>query len=88
MILMVVMMMMMRAYKNLYNGNKEDLAPFRKIVQETEPLPTKYFQEIRYFSGFLKVKHLRNVPESMILSKKDLDKQWDTLEDNEAWANL
>jgi len=59
-----------------------------QIINEIETLPSEYFQEIMDFVGYLKLKHLRNIPETMILSEKSLAKDWDTPEEDEAWANL
>ena len=59
-----------------------------QLVREIETLPSEYFQELMDFVGQLKLKHLKNIPETMILSEKSLSKDWDTPEEDEAWANL
>jgi len=59
-----------------------------QIINEIETLPSEYFQDIMDFVGYLKLKHLRSIPETMILSEKSLAKDWDTPEEDEAWANL
>ena len=59
-----------------------------QLINEIETLPSEYFQEIMNFVGYLKLKHLQNIPETMILSEKSLSKDWDTPEEDEAWANL
>ena len=58
------------------------------LIHEIETLPSEYLQEIMYFVGYLKLKHLKNIPETMILSEKSLAKDWDTPEEDEAWADL
>jgi len=32
--------------------------------------------------------HLKNVPETMLLSEKSLAETWDTQEEDKAWADL
>ena len=59
-----------------------------QIINEIETLPLECFQEIMDFVGYLKLKQLKNIPETMILSEKSLSKDWDTPEEDEAWANL
>ena len=60
----------------------------KQLINEIEMLPSDYFQEIMDFVGYLKLKHYKNIPETMILSEKSLDKDWDTPEEDEAWADL
>ena len=43
---------------------------------------------ITNFVGYLKLKHLKSISETMILSEKSLSKDWDTPEEDEAWADL
>ena len=59
-----------------------------QLIDEIETLPSEYLQEIMDFVGYLKLKHLKNIPETMILSEKSLSKEWDTPEEDEAWADL
>ena len=59
-----------------------------QLINEIESLPSEYLQEIMDFVGYLKLKHLKNIPETMILSEKSLSKEWDTPEEDEAWADL
>jgi len=58
-----------------------------QLINEIESLPSEYLQEIMDFVGYLKLKHLKNIPETMILSEKSLSKEWDTPEEDEAWAD-
>ena len=59
-----------------------------QLINEIETLPSESFQEIMDFVAYLKLKHLKNIPETMILSEKSLAKDWDTPEEDEAWADL
>jgi hypothetical protein len=59
-----------------------------QVFNETETLPSEHFQEVLDFVGFLKVKHLRKIPETVLLSESALAKDWDTSEEDEAWGNL
>ena len=59
-----------------------------QLINEIETLPSEYLQEIMDFVGYLKLKHSKNIPETMILSEKSLSKEWDTPEEDEAWADL
>ena len=59
-----------------------------QIIDEIKTLPSECFQEIMSFVGYLKMKQLKNIPETMILSEKSLSKNWDTPEEDEAWADL
>ena len=59
-----------------------------QLINEIETLPSEYFQEIMDFVSQLKLKHLKDIPETMILSESSLAKDWNTPEEDEAWANL
>ncbi|MCL2321626.1 MAG: DUF2281 domain-containing protein [Oscillospiraceae bacterium] len=59
-----------------------------EIVHELESLPNEYFQEILDFVGYLKNKRLKNIPEIMLFSENSLSKEWNTPEEDAAWANL
>jgi len=59
-----------------------------QLIREMELLPAEYLQEISDFIGYLKLKNSKNIPESMLFSEKSLAKDWDTPEEDEAWANL
>ena len=64
------------------------MAAIKQLIHEIETLPSEYFQEIMDFVAYLRIKHLKNISETMILSEKSLGKDWDTPEEDEAWANL
>lgn len=58
-----------------------------KLMQEIESLPSEYLQEIMDFVGYLKLKQLKKIPETMIISEESLAKDWDKPEEDEAWRN-
>jgi hypothetical protein len=47
-----------------------------------------YYAEIIDFVEYLKMKHLKTLPETMILSESALAKDWNTPEEDKAWADL
>lgn len=59
-----------------------------QLMNEIENLPSEYLQEVMDFVGYLKLKKLKITPETMILSEKSLAKDWDTPEEDDAWADL
>ena len=59
-----------------------------QLINEIESLPSECFQELMDFVEYLRMKQLKNIPETMILSEKSLAKDWDTPEEDEAWADL
>jgi hypothetical protein len=58
------------------------------LLRELDSLPSQYWDEVLDFVGYLKQKRLRNMPETMLLSEAALAKDWDTPEEDEAWAVL
>ena len=60
----------------------------QQLIREMEMLPVEYLQEIADFIDFLKSKKSKNIPETMFFSEKSLAKEWDTPEEDEAWADL
>ena len=64
------------------------MTAINQLKYEIKTLPSEYVQEVIDFVGYLKLKKLRAVPETMILSEKVLAKDWDTPEEDEAWASL
>ena len=59
-----------------------------KLIHEIESLPAEYIEEVMDFVGYIKLKRLKNVPETMLITKKVLAKDWNTAEEDAAWANL
>jgi len=66
----------------------EQMTAINKLIYEIESLPSEYIEEVIDFVGYLKLKKLKEIPETMILSEKSLAKDWDTSEEDEAWADL
>jgi hypothetical protein len=60
----------------------------KQVFNEIETLPTEHFQEVLDFVGYLKLKRLKKTTETMLLSEFSLAKDWDTAEEDEAWADL
>jgi len=64
------------------------MTAINQLMDEIETLPAEYFQEVIDFVKSLKSKKLSSIPETMILSEQALAKDWDSPEEEEAWANL
>jgi len=61
----------------------------RAVLQrELETLPAAYLSEVIDFVAWIKQRKLSHIPETMLLSEAALSKDWDTPEEDEAWANL
>ncbi|MCL2319317.1 MAG: hypothetical protein FWC45_04475 [Treponema sp.] len=58
------------------------------LLNELDTLPTEYLSEVTDFVAWLKHRKLKQIPETMLLSEASLAKEWDTPEEDEAWANL
>jgi hypothetical protein len=58
------------------------------LLQEIETLPTACLGEVIDFVAWIKQRKLSQIPETMLLSEAALSKDWDTPEEDEAWANL
>jgi hypothetical protein len=59
-----------------------------QLINEIETLPEDCFIEIMDFISYLKIKNNRHISETMLLSEKTLAKEWDTPEEDDAWAYL
>ena len=59
-----------------------------QLKREIATLPTEQIQEIADFIGSLKLQKTREIPETMLLSEQALAKDWDTTEEDAAWADL
>ena len=64
------------------------MAAINQLINEIETLPAEYFQEVMDFIKNIKAKKLSSIPETAILSEQSLAKDWDTPEEDEAWADL
>jgi hypothetical protein len=58
------------------------------LLRELDFLPPQSLGEVLDFVGYLKQKQARKIPETMLLSEAALAKDWDTPEEDEAWADL
>ena len=58
------------------------------LMQEIETLPAACIAEVYDFVAWIKQRKLLHIPETMLLSEVSLSKDWDTPEEDEAWANL
>jgi hypothetical protein len=62
------------------------------LLQEIETLPTDCFGEVLDFVTWIKQRRrtdeFSRIPETMLLSEASLAKDWNTQEEDEAWANL
>jgi len=61
----------------------------RAVLQhEIETLPASCLGEVIDFVAWIKQRKLSQIPETMLLSEAVLSIEWDTPEEDEAWANL
>ena len=58
------------------------------LLKEIETLPAACLGEVIDFVAWIKQRKLSHIPETMLLSESALSKDWDTPEEDEAWANL
>jgi len=58
------------------------------LLQEIETLPANCIGEVVDFVAWIKHRKLSQIPEPMLLSEAALSKDWDTPEEDEAWAGL
>ena len=58
------------------------------LLQEIETLPANYVGEVIDFVTWIKQNKFSQIPETMLLSEKSLSKDWNTPEEDKAWANL
>jgi hypothetical protein len=58
------------------------------LLKEIETLPANCIGEVIDFVTWIKHHKLSQIPETMLLSESALSKDWNTPEEDEAWANL
>ena len=58
------------------------------LLREIETLPAASLDEVVNFVAWIKFRKLSQVSETMLLSETSLSKDWDTPEEDEAWAGL
>jgi hypothetical protein len=60
----------------------------KALLRELAALPPRYVDEVFDFVAYLKHKHFASIPETALLSEAALSKDWDSPEEDEAWACL
>jgi hypothetical protein len=58
------------------------------LLHEIETLPANCVGEVIDFVAWVKHRKLSSISETMLLSEMALSKDWDTPEEDEAWADL
>jgi len=58
------------------------------LLREIETLPAASLDEVVNFVAWIKYRKLSQVSETMLLSETSLSEDWDTPEEDEAWAGL
>ena len=58
------------------------------LKRELSVLPSSYYPEVLGFIESLKTNRQPTVPATMLLSESALSKDWDTEEEDRAWASL
>jgi len=61
---------------------------YTALMKELETLPESYVEEVIDFVTRLKHRKLQQAPETMLLSEAALAKDWNTPEEDKAWADL
>ena len=58
------------------------------LMKEIETLPATCLDELLDFVAWIKHRRVSQISETMLLSEASLAKDWDTPEEDEAWAGL
>jgi len=58
------------------------------LLKEIETLPAACLDEVVNFVAWIKHRELSQIPETMLLGEAALSKDWNTPEEDEAWADL
>ena len=69
--------------KRPYTKNMTDR---NALLKEIDTLPPKFMGDVINFVSYLK--HKKGIPETMFQSEAALSKDWDTPEEDAAWALL
>ena len=59
-----------------------------ELLREIDTLPAECLGEILNFIEYIKQKQFRNIPETMLISEDVLARDWDSPEEDAAWAGL
>ena len=58
------------------------------LLKEIETLSADCLGDVIDFVAWIKQRKLSQIPETMLMSAAALSKEWDTPEEDEAWASL
>jgi hypothetical protein len=58
------------------------------LLRGIENLPPSYLNEVVDFVEYLKQKQVKNIPPAMAMSEAALAKDWNSPEEDAAWAGL
>ena len=58
------------------------------LMKEIETLPSFCLGEVIDFVAWIKQRKISTIPETMLMSEVSLAKDWNTQEEDEAWATL
>jgi len=58
------------------------------LLHEIETLPSNCVSEVIDFVAWIKQRKLSQIPETMLMSEISLAKDWNTPEEDKAWAAL
>ena len=58
------------------------------LMREIETLPEACLDEVVNFVAWIKQRKLSQIPETMLMSEASLSKDWDSPEEDKAWATL
>jgi len=58
------------------------------LMKEIETLPPFCLGEVIDFVAWIKQRKISTIPETMLMSEVSLAKDWNTQEEDEAWATL
>jgi len=58
------------------------------LMKEIETLPSFCLGEVIDFVAWIKQRKLSQIPETMLMSEASLAKDWNTQEEDKAWASL
>jgi hypothetical protein len=72
----------------LYFSLEKDMPNRAVLLQEIETLPASCINEVVDFVAWIKQRKLSQIPETMLLSEASLSRDWDTQDEDEAWASL
>jgi hypothetical protein len=58
------------------------------LLTELQKLPAGFLPEVIDFVQFLQQRKKKIIPETMLMGEASLAREWDTPEEDKAWANL